>query len=358
MKLLNNKHRIIFEGIVGSQSYGLATPESDVDIKGVYIQTNEEILSNRYIPQIDVDKDTVYYEIRRFLELLSVGNPNVLELLYLPTKCILMSSIEWDFLLGQKEKFLSKKCYNTFSGYAKTQLNKSRGLNKKFNWENKRTERKDIIDFCKTIDRDSGKTYLIKDWLGMHNLTQDQLGLTSIDGFRDCYKLYVDNAGGMYKYKGVGNLETNEPRKSIVWKENNNNWVGIVYFNRESYSSHCKEYKEYRKWLKNRNESRVATNKSHGQDYDSKNLLHVVRLIMTAKEIPLENKINVDRTKDREFLLSIKRGDVDLEQLIVDWTEEANNLKEIYDNSDLKDDVDPEYIIGLELSVRQINFKI
>jgi hypothetical protein len=133
-----------------------------------------------------------------------------------------MSSIEWDFLLGQKEKFLSKKCYNTFSGYAKTQLNKSRGLNKKFNWENKRTERKDIIDFCKTIDRDSGKTYLIKDWLGMHNLTQDQLGLTSIDGFRDCYKLYVDNAGGMYKYKGVGNLETNEPRKSIVWKENNN----------------------------------------------------------------------------------------------------------------------------------------
>ena len=281
MKLLQNKYKILFEGIVGSQAYGLGTPESDQDIKGVFIQSNEDILSNRYIPQIDVDSDTVYYELRRFLELVSVGNPNVLELLFLPERCKISWSKEWEYLLNIREEFLSKKCYYTFSGYAKTQLNKAKGLNKKFNWEAKRIERKDIIDFSKIIDRETGKTFLVKEWLKNNNYTQEHVGLTSIDGFRDCYKLYTDDikwASDNHRfdnidftnreYKGIGNKNTNEPKKSAIEKYMINKWKGIMYFNREAYSNHCKEYKQYQKWLRNRNKNRVATNKKHGQQYD------------------------------------------------------------------------------------------
>lgn len=360
-------HKVIFSGVVGSQSYGLATPESDQDIKGVFIQSNEDILSNNYTPQIDVDADTVYYELRRFLELVSVGNPNVLELLFLPEHCKVSKTKEWDYLLSIREEFLSKKCYDTFSGYARTQLSKAQGLNKKFNWEAKRTERKDIIDFSKIISRDTGKTYLVKHWLKLNGYTQDQIGLASIDGFRDCYRFYTDDIKWVSDnprfegeklvdrdYKGIIKDEnTNEPRKSVIEKYMINSWKGIMYFNREAYSSHCKEYKEYQKWLKNRNEKRVATNKKHGQDYDGKNIMHTVRLLMTAKEIPLENTINIDRTNEKDYLLDIKHGNVDLKEVINKWKIEADKLKSLYVNSSLKDEVALNFIRNIELKIRQ-----
>lgn len=49
--------KIIFKAIVGSQSYGTNTPESDVDIKGVYVQDPNDILSFNYKEQININKD-------------------------------------------------------------------------------------------------------------------------------------------------------------------------------------------------------------------------------------------------------------------------------------------------------------
>jgi len=74
---------------------------------------------------------------------------------------------------------------------------------------------------------------------------------------------------------------------------------------------------------------------------------------MTAQEIPLENTINVDRTRDREYLLSIKRGEVDLKDIIDEWTERDNQLKELYENSNLKTEVDKEFIKSIELKIRK-----
>lgn len=343
------KHKIIFEGIVGSQSYNLATENSDIDIKGVYIQSNDDILSNKYIPQINLTADETYYELRRFLELVSVGNPNVLELLYLPERCVLKQTQEWNFIKSKREIFSTKVCYNTFSGYAKRELEKSRGLNKKFNWEKNKTVRKDVIDFCKITRRDDGNIQPMKEYLKDIRTNQESVGLVSIDGFRDAYKVYVGD-----NYRGIINTEdTNEPRLSIIQKNNNNDWLGVLYFNREEYSTHCKNYSQYLKWLENRNEHRVATNKKHGQSFDSKNILHTVRLIMTAKEIPTEKKINVDRTKDRDYLLSIRNGDVDLKNIIEEWTKEIEDLKMIYDKSDLPESVDVEIINKIELNIRR-----
>lgn len=355
--------KIIFRGIVGSQSYGLATETSDIDYKTIYIQSNEDILSNSYIPQVDISKDDVAYEIRRFLELVSTGNPNVLELLFLPKNCILETSQQYDYLRTHRNVFLTKKCYETYSGYAKTQLIKASGLNKKYNWEESRIIRKDILDFCKIVDRQEGQTYQLKEWLKNNEYNQDQIGLAGIEGFRDSYRVYTDdikcvNDKGDLKfeekrYKGIGDVNSNEPRKSEIEKYRINDWRGIIYWNREAYSTHCKEYKEYTDWLKNRNETRTATNKKHGQQLDSKNLLHLVRLIMTAQEIPLENTINVDRAKNRDYLLSIKRGDVDLKEVIEEWTQKTKNLEILYKNSNLPDKVEIEYTKNLELKIRK-----
>lgn len=346
MELPGNS-KVIFRGIVGSQSYGLATETSDTDYKTVFIQSDEDILSNRYIGQVDINKDDVAYELRRFLELISVGNPNVLELLYLPKYCIVESSPEWEYLISIRSEFLTMKCYDTFSGYGRSQLRKSKGLNKKFNWEEDRKKRKTILDFCRVFDREFGMQWSLKDFLDLYNLDQSKIGLVYIDKFRDLFKVYIGD-----NYRGIGDEKTNEPKKSEVSKEEIPNWSGLLYFNKEKYSHHCNEYKEYEKWLKNRNENRVATNKLHGQQMDGKNILHLVRLIMTAEEIPTEKTINVDRSKDREYLLSIKNGKVDLKEIIEKWSKRVDNLKDIYKKSDLKESVDIEFTNNLELKIR------
>lgn len=357
--------RILFKGIVGSQSYGLATETSDIDYKSIYIQSDEDILSNNYIPQVDINKDDVAYELRRFLELVSTGNPNVLELLFLPERCILQTSKEYEYLRKNRAQFLTKICYYTYSGYAKTQLGKASGLNKKYNWEKDKTVRKYIQDFSKIIDRQSGKTTNLKDWLVENGYTQEQIGLAHIEGFRDCYRLYTDDikwATDNHRfdkivetrnYKGFGDINSNEPRKSEIEQYRINDWKGIVYWNRESYSTHCKEYREYEDWLKNRNENRVATNKKHGQQLDGKNLLHLVRLIMTAQEIPTEKTINVDRTENRDYLLSIKKGEIDLKQVIEEWTQKTLDLEQMYKDSDLPEKVSIEATKELELKIRK-----
>jgi predicted nucleotidyltransferase len=363
MKELKNTDRLLFRGIVGSQSYGLATETSDTDYKSVYLQSNDDILSNNYLPQVDINKDDVAYELRRFLELLSVGNPNVLELLYLPERCIIETSPEFEFIRKHRFEFLSKNCYNTFSGYAKTQLLKSQGINKKFNWEEKRIERKTIVDFCKVIDKQDGKTHNLTEWLSTKNWKQEDLGLVKLDGFRDTYRVY-HNATILFDgnlipalnslpYRGVESNNTNEPRLSEIPKKCIDSWVGVIYWNRESYSTSCKEFQEYSKWLENRNEHRVATNKAHGQQYDSKNIMHTVRLIMTAEEIPLQKKINVDRTGNRDFLLSIKKGETNLKQIIDYFSIRVDQLKKLYEESDLKEEVSLEYIKDLELKIRK-----
>ncbi len=70
---LKETDKLVFQAIVGSQSYGTSTPTSDIDYKGVYQQDNNDILGFKYKEQITVTDDEVYYEVKRFLELLQTA---------------------------------------------------------------------------------------------------------------------------------------------------------------------------------------------------------------------------------------------------------------------------------------------
>ncbi len=48
---------------------------SDIDKKFVYILPEDYILGTEYTEQLNVDKDYVGWEIRRFLELMGSNNP-------------------------------------------------------------------------------------------------------------------------------------------------------------------------------------------------------------------------------------------------------------------------------------------
>ena len=69
---LKASEHIIFECISGSRAYGLDTPTSDTDIRGVFILPKELFYSLDYIGQVNNESnDIVYYELRKFIELCS-----------------------------------------------------------------------------------------------------------------------------------------------------------------------------------------------------------------------------------------------------------------------------------------------
>ncbi len=50
IQTLKNKKLLLFEAISGSRSFGLATENSDTDIKGVFYLPKEDFFGLNYIP--------------------------------------------------------------------------------------------------------------------------------------------------------------------------------------------------------------------------------------------------------------------------------------------------------------------
>ena len=128
LDILRDENLIVLEAIMGSRAYGTSLPTSDTDLRGVFIQPEEDILGFGYVDQVaDKLNDIVFYEIRRFLQLVQTNNPNILELLNAPEDMILHKDPIFDLVLEQRDQFITKQCKNSFAGYAIGQIKKARG---------------------------------------------------------------------------------------------------------------------------------------------------------------------------------------------------------------------------------------
>ena len=124
------KEKILFKCIVGSMAFQTNTPQSDEDIKGIYAQHPDELMMiDGYVQQYSVNKDECYYEIKRFLELARKANPTILEILFSDKDCILEKDPSLDILFENKNNFLTKKCLESFKGFAYSQIKGGTGKN-------------------------------------------------------------------------------------------------------------------------------------------------------------------------------------------------------------------------------------
>ena len=118
---------IILECVVGSQMYNLDTPESDIDIKGIYVLPTTELISSlngfrKTEKVIDhTDPDYAYYEVSKYMRTVASGNPTLLELLYANEYTVLTQLGQ--MLINNREAFLSKRTVkDSYIGYARQQL--------------------------------------------------------------------------------------------------------------------------------------------------------------------------------------------------------------------------------------------
>jgi predicted nucleotidyltransferase len=371
--------------IRGSHAYGTNVETSDTDYAGVFIQSLDDILGNGYKEQINDDKnDIVIYEIKRFLNLLASNNPTVLELLNTPEDCVVYKNPIFDEVLNNKDKFITKICAKSFGGYGKMQIQKAKGQNKKQNWEKDKVTRKDVLDFVYVIEGE--KSIPWKKWNDGHlreKYNNKFCGVVNIPNAKDVYAVYYDLKAEMahsnilqeyiresYKqslkdsgmpmglgYKGLVKTgeglnvaESNALRLSSIPKEEKP--ICNIFYNKDGYSQHCKEFKEYQEWLENKNEARWIDVKSHGQKIDGKNMMHSKRLMSMAREIAEGKGINVRRS-DAEYLISIRRGEIDLQTLIDEVEKEIVEIDELFLKSSLPDSINQEFVDELLIKIRK-----
>ena len=133
---MNEPKNLILKCVAGSHLYGLSTPSSDMDVRGIYLEDIDDVLNinGRQNGECADDKqDEKYYSLGKFLKLASECNPNIIELLWLPEDAILYKSPIYDELIKHREWFMSKRAMHTFKGYAYAQIQRAKGLNKKGN---------------------------------------------------------------------------------------------------------------------------------------------------------------------------------------------------------------------------------
>lgn len=130
----------ILEMRVGSHLFGTDTPESDLDLYGVFMPPQEVLFGLQNCEEVKFDvvakdetgrntKDAVdrtLTEYRKFARLALENNPNIVNCLFVNPPNLLFISPVGERLLAKREVFLHQGIYHRFVGYAHSQLQKMR----------------------------------------------------------------------------------------------------------------------------------------------------------------------------------------------------------------------------------------
>lgn len=267
--LRNDEHlgnKIILLTLGGSWAYGTNIETSDVDVRGIALNSKEELLTNiNFEQRVNEATDTTIYSFNKIISLLSANNPNTIEILGCKPEHYLYLSPIGKELLDNKDMFLSKKCINAFGGYANAQL---RRLDNKAN---------------RLVDQTQQEQHILN--------SINNAKLTYPDRFftypSDAISLYVD-------------VSHQDELESEIYMDVNlkhyplRDWKGM-------WSDMNNIVKEYGK-IGHRNANAIEKGKL------SKHMMHLVRLFLMCLDILNNGQINTYREKDHDFLMDIRNG--------------------------------------------------
>lgn len=333
----------IFETIVGSQAYGTSMPDSDTDRVGIMIPGMEYFFGLDRVEEFSNfgGEDRKIYEIRKAVSLLLDNNPNMLDLLYTPSRCIMKMTPYWESILAVRESFLSKKCRYTFSGYAIAQLKRIK------------THRKFLLDPPKSApsrtemglpEQSLFPTSQLKAvcYAALNMIPEDKKHrfLNELD---EIYGSWVIPLFARF-------LDPNQRKLAMEWLQmgisaqaNTFAAIGTQYLKDEyyemarkeaAYLSQSTEWQQYQQWKKSRNKKRAVLEEKHG--YDLKHAMHLIRLCRMGEEILSTGVVLVDRTGiDADELVEIRNGSWPYERVEEYSLEMDKRMGELYTMSKL-----------------------
>ncbi|MEU6758470.1 nucleotidyltransferase domain-containing protein [Streptomyces sp. NPDC046685] len=114
----------VYQCVMGSRAFGLATEASDTDRRGVYLAPTPLFWRFDKPPtHVEGPRDEEFsWELERFCELALRANPNILECLHSPL--VERVTPVGEELLSLRGAFLSRRAHTSFSRYAASQRGK------------------------------------------------------------------------------------------------------------------------------------------------------------------------------------------------------------------------------------------
>ncbi len=273
----------IFEGITGSRLYGTATPDSDLDTRGVCIPPLEVLIDpfmNFNVKDSFDGEDRAIYDLGKFMSLCADANPNIVELLFINGENVLYQKAEWTHIIDHRNLFLSKNIKHRFLGYAFAQLE---AIKRHREW------------FIQPPD---------------HKPTREEFGLRQTP--------LVSEAGLQNVLSVPHELFLPEHHAELVRER--------------AYRDAKKKWDNYQQWSKNRNPKRKGTEEKFG--YDTKYASHLFRLMYEGKELLLTGNITFPLV-DADELLKIKNGFLSYEQVLSLASVMEYNFEQWYNESAL-----------------------
>ena len=318
--LRTNEHlgeNIILLGLGGSYSYGTNIESSDVDCRGVALNSKREILLGNGFEQVEnKETDTVVYSFTKFVSLLSNCNPNVIEMLGLKPEHYLYISLVGKELLENKELFLSKKAVNSFGGYANSQL--------------RRLDNKAV----RLVGQEQREKHIL-----------NSINNASVN-FKERYFQYPDDAIKLY-----------------IDKSNSKDLDSEIFMDINLTKYPLRDYKAMWSEMNNvvKDYSKIGKRNKHAIEHGKlgKHMMHLIRLYMMCLDI-LENKeIVTYREKEHDLLMSIRNGDYldDNRQPVPEFFEMVDNFERrmeyAKENTDLPDKPNYKAIQEFVMSVNE-----
>jgi uncharacterized protein len=132
------------ETMMGSVAYGVSSDSSDMDVYGICVPPKDvvfphlagEILGfgtqvkrfeswqEHHVAALGKSWDFAIFGIVKFFQLAMENNPNVIDSLFTPRRCVLSSTAIGEYIREHRVDFLHKGAWHKFKGYAYSQLNK------------------------------------------------------------------------------------------------------------------------------------------------------------------------------------------------------------------------------------------
>ena len=314
---LHGQANVIFECVAGSRAYGTATDGSDEDVRGIFVIPSAAYLDLvRPADQLGDERgNVVYYSLRRIVELLSHANPNILELLFMPQDCVLKSTSEMAALVAARDIFVTKQCADTHAGYAMSQIKKARGQNKWVN--NPKPEATPAREeFCHVIPWRPGENASTPPArpIALKRAGWDltEYHAAKLEHARDIYRLYRYGSGARGVFRGDVLV-----CESIPEADEAQRFAGLLMYNESGWKQALADHNNYWAWRRERNEARWQQQERGELDFDAKNMMHTVRLLLSARSL-MQNGYPLVRFEgeDLALLMSIRRGVLAFEQIM------------------------------------------
>ena len=355
--------RTILLTVAGSRAYGMHTETSDLDVKGVFVPPQQYYFGTQKLEQLEgqqwIDKFThalsqeqlrvknthgmegTVFEVRRFLELAAGANPNILDILFCRDEDIILIQRPGMVLRQERKKFLTKKCLQTFVGYASAQAKRIE------------THRKYLLDppdhepTREEFGLPKRDAYPQDQVIAAMDTVKKQVDRWNIDfvDVDEATKIFIQDQ--IYKQLAeikVGSQERFLAAGNLLGIETN--FMDLIHKQRQ-YTQAVDKWAAFQTWKNNRNKKRKGMEEKIG--YDCKHGAHLYRLTMAARTIFETGDLQIYNPDS--YLMKIRNGEVSYEELVAKFEEQRETLSSVAAKSSLPSRVDSRWLEELSVEI-------